>query len=188
MAMLMFALAKKLPLQIKNNYKQDFSDGFTQLQLRGKKVGVVGLGNIGSRFAEICDGIGMKVCYWNRSEKISKYERKELKDLFKDCDVVLVALATNKETSSIVTDELLLSLKGTAILLSVAGTNLFNHNLAVKMIKEHKLFGYGLEIEDAGRFDFEGNIMATSEYAWFTKESQEARIELWVENIKSLYK
>lgn len=81
---------------------------------------------------------------------------------------------------------MLKELKVNSILLSVGGTNLFDHNFVMKMIQEKKLFGYGLEIEDRGVLDFSGNIMVTSEYAWFTKESQLKRIELWVENIKSL--
>ncbi len=185
MVMLMFALAKKLPLQIKANFRQDFDESFTQMQLRDKRVGIIGLGNIGLRFAEICDGIGMHVYYWDRNKKDVKYKYEDLTSLFAKCDVVLVALATNKETTKIVTDDMLRFLKKDAILLSVGGTNLFNHDLVVEMLRANKLFGYGLEIADKGVFNFVGNAMVTSEYAWFTKESQEARIKLWVENIKS---
>lgn len=186
MVMLMFALAKKIPLQIKSNFKQDFNESFSQMQLKDKKVGIVGLGNIGHRFADICDGIGMHVSYWDRNKKDVKYSYKSLTALFSESDVILVALSTNKETIKIVTDDLLRSLKETTILLSVGGTNLFNHDLVVDMMKKNKLFGYGLEIENKGVFDFDGNTMVTSEYAWFTKESQEARIKLWVDIIKSL--
>lgn len=186
MVMLMFACAKKLPLQIKSNFKQDFSEKYSQMQLSGKQVGIVGLGNIGLRFADICDGIGMHVCYWDRIKKDVKYPYKNLNSLFKESDVVLVALATNKETKKIITDDMLRSLKETAILLSVGGTNLFNHNLVIDLMHDEKLFGYGLEVENRGVFDFVGNTMVTSEYAWFTNESQEARIKLWIENIKTL--
>lgn len=186
MAMLMFALAKKLPLQIKSNFKQDFNEKFSQMQLKDKQVGIVGLGNIGLRFANICKGIGMHVSYWNRNKKDVEFLYKDLQSLFKESDVIFVALQTNKETIKIVTDDLIRSLKNTAILLSVGGMNLFNHNLVIDMMRDDKLFGYGLEIENKGVFDFVGNTMVTSEYAWFTKESQEARIKLWVENVKSL--
>jgi len=186
MFMLMFTIAKKLPLQIKNGFKQSFEEKYTQMQLNGKKVGVVGLGNIGNRFANMCNGIGMNVSYWNRTPKDSAYNYKEIKNIFKESDVILVALSTNKETKKIIKDDMLLSMKKDAILLSVAGDNLFNHNLVLKMIQYNNLFGYGLELEDRGVFDFTGNVMATSEYAWFTKESQEMRFKLWLKNIKTL--
>ena len=61
-------------------------------QLQGKKVGIVGLGNIGKKIADICDGIGMSVYYWNRSKKQTNYEYMTLSKLFKTCDVVYLCL------------------------------------------------------------------------------------------------
>ena len=54
---LMFCVAKKLPLQLKNNNAQDFTEKYLQMELSDKKVGVVGLGNIGNRICEICKDI-----------------------------------------------------------------------------------------------------------------------------------
>jgi len=186
MFMLMFAIAKKLPLQIKNNFKQDFEEKYTQIQLTNKNVGIIGLGNIGKRFADMCKGIGMQVSYWNRNIKDCDYSYKDIQAIFKESDVILVALQTNEETKNIIKDDMLLSMKSNAILLSVAGGNLFNHNLVLKMVQNNDLFGYGLEVENKGVFDYVGNVMATSEYGWFTKESQEMRLKMWWENVKSL--
>ena len=93
LVMYMFALAKKIPLQIKNKNKQMFTNEFMQIELSDKKVGIVGLGNIGSRIAEICSGIGMQVYYWNRSEKQCKYNYISLNKLFEDCDVIFICLS-----------------------------------------------------------------------------------------------
>ena len=41
--MYMFSCAKKIPLQLKNDNKQIFDDVFLQMQLKNKKVGIVGL-------------------------------------------------------------------------------------------------------------------------------------------------
>ena len=66
----------------------------------------VGIGNIGSKIADICDGIGMKICYWNRTIKQSDYEYYSLKKLFKTCDVIFLCLQINEETKKIITDDL----------------------------------------------------------------------------------
>ena len=58
LVMYMFALAKKIPLQIKNENAQEFTDAFMQMEVSNKKIGIVGLGNIGTRIAEICSCIG----------------------------------------------------------------------------------------------------------------------------------
>jgi len=182
MVMLMFALAKKIPLQMKNGFKQTFTTDMTQMELGGKTVGIVGMGNIGTRFAELCAGLGMNVSYYNRTPRDTKFTAKPIAQIFKS-DVVFVALATNDETKKIVTDKLLKSMSPNAILLSVGGNQLFNHALALEMCARGELFGYGLEIANPQPQKYAGNVMVTSEYAWFTHESQTARIEILTRNI-----
>ncbi len=183
LVMYMFACAKKIPLQIKNNNKQDFTDEFLQMQLKDKKVGIVGLGNIGTKIADICDGIGMKVYYWNRKIKQSNYEYISLKKLFKLCDVIYLCLQINDDTSKIITDDLLLSLKENSIFISCTGKKLFNYSIIEKKISAGKLFGYAIEEPDISLSTYKGNVMVTSEYGWFTKDAAILRVEKWYQNI-----
>ena len=183
LVMYMFACAKKLPLQIKNNNKQEFEDEFLQMQLQGKKVGIVGLGNIGKKIADICDGIGMNVCYWSRNKKQTNYEYAPLSKIFSTCDVVYLCLQINDETKKIISDELLLSLKENAIFISCTGKQLFNYKLVEEKISKGKLFGYAIEEPDISLDKYEGNVMVTSEYGWFTKDAAMLRIDKWYNNI-----
>ena len=183
LVMYMFNCAKKIPLQIKNNNKQEFIPMYEQIQLKDKKVGIVGFGNIGSRIANICNGIGMNVYYWNRKEKECNYTYISLEELFSTCDVIYLCLSINDETKNLITDELLNRLKTNCIFISCTGKSLFNYSLIEKMIKNDKLFGYALEEPNKELNSYDGNVMVTSEYAWFTKEANEARINLWTEII-----
>lgn len=183
LVMYMFCLARKIPLQIKNNNSQVFTSNYEQMELRGKKVGIVGLGNIGGRIANICSGIGMNVCYWNRTKKDANYTYLSLEELFSTCDVVFVCLAINDETQIIITDELLNKLKKNSIFISCTGKSLFNNSIIEERVKNNELFGYALEEPNKPLNDYEGNVMVTSEYAWFTKEASEARMNLWTEII-----
>ena len=183
---MMMCLAKKLPLQLKNNCKQDFSDKYLQIELTGKTVGVVGLGNIGNRICEITSGMGMQVLYWNRSIKNSQYEYCELKNLFEKADVIFITLANNTNTRNIITDELLKSMKKSAILISGTGLVLHNDKLVREMLKRGDLYGFGAEIPNGTYKDYDGNAMITSEYAWFTKEAIERRRIIIIENLLSL--
>ena len=183
LVMYMFACAKKIPLQIKNNNKQDFEDEFLQMQLQGKKVGIVGLGNIGKKIADICDGIGMKVYYWNRNIKQTNYEYMSLDNIFKTCDVVYLCLQINDETKKLITDDLLLSLKDNAIFISCTGKQLFNYEIIEDKMSKSKLFGYAIEEPDITLDKYKGNVMVTSEYGWFTKDAAILRIEKWYKNI-----
>ena len=183
LVMYMFNCAKKIPLQIKNNNKQEFIPVYEQIQLKDKKVGIVGFGNIGSRIANMCNGIGMNVCYWDRKEKECNYTFISLEELFSSCDVIYLCLSINDETKNLITDELLNRLKTNCIFISCTGKSLFNYNLIEEKIKGDELFGYALEEPNKELISYEGNVMVTSEYAWFTKEANEARINLWTEII-----
>lgn len=176
---LMMCLAKKLPLQLKNNSKQDFSENFLQMELTGKTVGVVGLGNIGNRICEITKGMGMITTYWNRTPKKSKYQFVEIDDLFKNSDVIFITLANNTQTKNIITYKMLKSMKKTAILISGTGIELHNDKVVRDMLKNNKLYGFGAELPNKSYKDYEGNAMITSEYAWFTKEATEKRLEIF---------
>ena len=183
---LMMCLAKKLPLQLMNESKQDFSDKFLQMELTGKTVGVVGLGNIGNRICEITKGMGMLPTYWNRTPKKSKYQFLELDDLFRNSDVIFITLANNSQTRKIITDKMLKSMKKTAILVSGTGVELHNDKVVRDMLKNNKLFGFGAELPNGSYKDYEGNVMITSEYAWFTKEATEKRLEILLKNLLSI--
>ena len=183
LVMYMFACAKKIPMQIKNNNKQDFSNDFMQIQLIGKKVGIVGLGNIGKKIADICDGIGMDVCYWNRTKKQTNYEYTSLSNLFKTCDVIYICLQVNDETKNLITDDLLNNLKHNAIFISCTGKRLFNYKIIEKKMANNELFGYALEEPDTLLDKYKGNVMVTSEYGWFTEDAVKLRINKWYENI-----
>ena len=185
LVMYMFSCAKKLPLQIKNENRQVFDDVFLQMQLKNKKVGIVGLGNIGSKIADICDGIGMKVCYWNKKIKQSDYEYISLKTLFKTCDVIYLCLQINDETKKIITDDLLKSMKKNTIFISCTGKQLFNYKIIENKINNQELFGYAIEEPDITIDTYKGNVMVTSEYGWFTKEASKQRIQKWYISIVS---
>jgi len=130
----------------------------------------------------------MDVCYWNRKKKDNKFIYLDLKEIFKLSDVIFLCLSINDETKKIVTDELLNTFKKCAIFISCTGKNLFNHELVLEKVKSGELFGYALEEPNVPIDKYAGNIMVTSEYAWFTKESNKKRIDLWIDNVCKFFK
>ena len=182
----MMCLAKKLPLQLKNNLKQDFVNDLLQIELTGKTVGVVGFGNIGKRVCEITKGMGMNPIYYNRSPKQSEFKSVSLEELFKVSDVIIVTLANNSETRKLITDEMLLSMKNTAIFISGTGTALHSDKVIREMLEANKLFGFGAEIAGKSHNDYPGNVMLTGEYAWFTYEAFKRREEIVYQNLLTI--
>lgn len=179
--MMAINVARKLPLIIKDDWKQDFSK-HQGTELKGKTVGIVGLGTIGTRIAEICNGLGMEVVYWSRSSKDERFSFAELKDLMKKADFIFPTLAQNGKTTGLITDEMLKSMRRSAIFVSIVH-KIYNHDLILQLVKENKLYGYAFETEKERMTDFEGNVWAGPELAWCTNESFRRNAEQWTEAI-----
>lgn len=180
---LLMCLAKKLPIQIKTNYKMEYNHEMLNTEIRNKTVGIIGLGTIGTRVAELCGDLGMKVIYWSKNPKENKYKRVEIDDVFKQADFIIPTFATNEETRKIITDERIEMMKGNSLInIIINPIEIYNHNLLLKKAENNEI-GYAFEIyDDKTLNDYKGNIMATAPYSFYTKESIDRLVELWCNN------
>ncbi|HMS49909.1 MAG TPA: NAD(P)-dependent oxidoreductase [Candidatus Saccharibacteria bacterium] len=182
---MLFNLARQTPRLIKDGFPLDFDKDFMKyrgIELKGKKVGIIGLGHIGSAIAERCEGLGMNVTYWSKSPKKTIHKHVELTELFRDSDVIFPTMALNDETKKIITDDLLESMKKSAILVSIVH-EMFSQELVLDMVKRNKLFGFGFEAEPKTFGNYEGNVWAAPAYGWVTDGSMKNSMVAWIENI-----
>lgn len=180
---LLMCLAKKLPIQIKTNYKMEYNHEMLNTEIRNKTVGIIGLGNIGKRIAELCENLGMNVIYWSRSYKENTYKRVEIDDIFKSADYIIPTFATNEETRKIITDERIEMMKGNSLInIIINPIEICNHNLLLKKAENNEI-SYAFEIYDNKTLQqYKGNVMATAPYSFYTKESIDRLVELWCNN------
>ena len=181
---LMMCLAKKLPIQIKSNYKMEYNHEMLNTEIRNKTVGIIGLGTIGTRIAELCDNLGMNVIYWSKSKKENKYKRVEIDNIFKEADYIIPTFATNEETRNLITDERINMMNGNSLInIIINPEEIYNHKLMIQRA-ENKEIGYAFEIynDKKNLNDYKGNIMATAPYAFYTKESIDRLVKLWCDN------
>lgn len=180
---LMMCLAKKLPIQIKTNYKMEYNHEMLNIEIRDKTVGIIGLGTIGTRIAELCSNLGMKVMYWSKNVKENNYERAEIDEIFQKADYIIPTFATNEETRILITDERIQMMNGNNLInIIINPVEIYNHNLLLEKA-EKKEIGYAFEIYDNKTLnDFKGNVMATAPYSFYTKESIDRLVELWCNN------
>lgn len=180
---LIMCLAKKLPIQIKTNYKMEYNHEMLNTEIRGKTVGIIGLGTIGTRIAELCSNLGMKVIYWSKSKKENTYERVEVDEIFKKADFIIPTFATNEATRKLITDKRIEMMNGNNLInIIINPVEIYNHNLLLKKAEKNEI-GYAFEIyDDKTLNDFKGNVMATAPYSFYTKESIDRLVELWCNN------
>lgn len=187
---LMMCLAKKFPIQLKKDYKMEYSIPMLTTEISNKTVGIIGLGTIGSKVAEMCNSLGMNVIYWNRTEKNNNYKKVDLDTIFTTADYIIPTFATNNETKKIITDGLINKMNGNALINVINNPEeVCNHQLLVRLAEEEKI-SYAFEIYDDGKkvYDYKGNIMATAPYAFYTKEAIERLVEIWCQNAISVIK
>lgn len=183
--MIMFNLARQTPRIIKDGFPLDFDKDFMKyrgVQLVGKTAGIIGLGNIGAAIAERCKGLGMNVVYWSRSSANDAYQKLSLEELLSTSDVIFPTTAKNDETTSLVSDEMLRSIKKSAMVVDIVHC-MFNHDLLLDKVKNGSLYGYGFEGEPKDFNTFEGNVWAAPAYAWATYESMYNCVVKLVDNI-----
>lgn len=186
---LMFCLAKKLPLQMQNHFNLEYSPKMVTNEIKGKTMGIIGLGTIGSKIAEIGENLGMHVIYWNRKPKDCHYEYKSLESIFKESDFIFPTFATNEETSKLITDDLINSMDNSNFINVINNpSEIYNHKLMVEKAEQGKI-GYAFEFydnESVDKREYKGNVMVTPSYAWYTKEALARLLDIWCDNMKNL--
>jgi lactate dehydrogenase-like 2-hydroxyacid dehydrogenase len=183
--LMMSNLARQTPRLIKDDFPLDYDKDFLEyrgLQLKGKTAGIIGLGNIGSAIAKICQGYGMNVIYWSRSSVNVDYRKASVDELMSSSDVVIPALTKNEETLKLITIDHIKSMKESAILVDIAH-GLFDEELVLNRVREDKLFGFGFEGKPGKFNSYAGNVWAAPPYAWTTYESMYNSELKLVENI-----
>jgi len=176
-------VARRLPIYIKNNWKIDWS--VKPMLLKGKTLGIIGMGRIGKAMAAAGKGIGMNVIYWSRKSRHEGYEHSELAELFQKADVLMPALVENDETKNIITKNLINTMKPSAVIVGIGRVKaLLPEEHILAMVTQNKLGGYALEGEGTKPLsEYMGNVWALPPMAWISQESLTNLIAMWVDNM-----
>jgi phosphoglycerate dehydrogenase-like enzyme len=113
-------------------------------ELNGKKMAIIGLGQIGLQLAKTFSFFGVKVDGFNRSVVDSiyiqqRYPLSELKDRLSDYDIVVVSLALNQDTISMINRDLLFKLNAKAIFVNIGRSELLDEVALIDLCKDKKI-------------------------------------------------
>jgi len=129
------------------------SDIFTHLdkpfwEIQGKIWGIIGLGTIGRRVAEVAESFGAKVIYSSTSgvKREEKYPEYPLEELLKVSDIVSIHAPLNEKTKNLITYEKIKLMKPTAILLNLGRGGIVNEKDLAKALDESLIAGAGLDV------------------------------------------
>ena len=119
---------------------------FKSDELNGKTLGILGLGNIGLKVANIAAAFGMKVIYWSPSNKEVPYLLVDKETLFRSADIISLHLPLNEETKDIIDEEVFNKMNQGTILINTARGALVNRDALLSALDTGKLASYGADV------------------------------------------
>ena len=151
-------------------------------EIKGKTIGIIGFGNVGRRFAQMCEALGLKVLVFSKSFKVlkdqyPKYSFCDLNEILKQADIISFHCKPNIDGSSIITSKELSLMKKTAFIINTARGNLVSEVDLCEAIKTNKIGGAAIDVfetEPATNnilFGLE-NVLLTPHIAASTSEAQ----------------
>lgn len=153
-------------------------------ELAGKTWGIIGMGAIGRKVAQIASVFGCKVIYYSTTGKNhnQEYDSVSLDELLEQSDIVSIHAPLNPVTENLMNMENFKKMKPSAILVNVARGPIVNEADLVKALKEGVIAAAGLDVISAEPMK-EGNplleiqdsskLIVTPHIAWATGEARQ---------------
>ncbi|KAJ3679817.1 hypothetical protein LUZ60_016095 [Juncus effusus] len=161
----------------------------------GKRVGIVGLGNIGSHVAKRLEAFGCSISYFSRSLKPNypsyKYFSNVL-ELAKYCDMLVLTCALTAETRHIINRDVMSALGKDGVIINVGRGALIDEPELVRCLKEGVIGGAGLDVfvnepeVPTELFQME-NVILSDHRAVTTPESFQGVLDLVIENLDAFF-
>ena len=164
------------------------------VELDGKKMGIVGYGNIGKATARIALAFGMEVLAYTSKEQKDLpqgVKKATLDELFAESDVISLHCPLTPDTKELVNANRLKAMKPNAILVNTGRGPLINEQDLADALNEGRIAGAGLDVLSvepsvAGNPLLSAkNCFITPHIAWATKEARTRLMDIAINNLRS---
>lgn len=164
------------------------------IELRGKKIGIIGLGHTGYNTARIAIGFGMEVyAYTSKSpfQLPPEIKKMELDEIFSTCDIVSLHCPLTDATCELVNAGRLKLMKPNAILINTGRGPLINEQDLADALNNGTIFAAGLDVltQEPPRADnpllSAKNCYITPHIAWASTAARERLMQIMLENVKA---
>ncbi|WP_323588532.1 D-2-hydroxyacid dehydrogenase [Aliarcobacter butzleri] len=163
-------------------------------ELDKKRVGIIGLGEIGRNFAKKAKAFDCEVVYYSTSGKNSNSEYKSisLEELLKTSDIISIHAPLNENTKNLLTYENMKNMKDGAILLNLGRGGIINENDLAKLIDEKEIY-CGIDvvskepIEESNpllKVKNKDRLLLTPHIGWASIEARTRLVNMVAKNIE----
>lgn len=149
---LILGLLRNMKQEIDNMF-QGYWQTSVGFELKGKLLGLIGLGKIGSQVAKIGKAFGMEVCAW--SENLNLKHASDLgvlpmskEDLFKNSDIISIHVVLGDRYKNLITKKEFEMMKKSSFIINTSRGYIINENDLIDALKNERIAGAGLDVYD----------------------------------------
>ena len=164
------------------------------IELAGKKIGLVGLGNTGMRTARIAISFGMEVHAFTSKSHFQlppEIKKMELDELFAECDIISLHCPLTEQTREMVNARRLSLMKPTAILINTGRGPLINEQDLADALNSGRIYAAGVDVlsQEPPRADnpllTARNCYITPHIAWASTAARQRLMQIALNNLKA---
>ncbi len=162
-------------------------------EISGMTWGVIGLGNIGTKVANIAKAMGCRVLAYKRTP-VDEYECVDIDTLCEQSDIITIHTPLNDETYHLINKERLLKMKKSVILINVARGAVVDESAVSEAVLNGDIGGLGIDVYSVEPLQNDSpyqkildknNVMFTPHMAWGAIDARQRCIDEIAKNIES---
>ncbi len=171
----------------KGNYDESI---YSASEIKGKTFGVLGLGRIGRRVAELANAFGAKVKYNSKTDKkVTFAEYISIEKLFTNSDIISINCSLNEETELMLDKAVLKKIKTGTIIINTSPMELFNFNDLLNTLKSKDIIfiwdhSDEMSEENLSKLKKLENCITYPPVGYISKEASKSKKEIFVQNIE----
>lgn len=165
------------------------------IEVYGKQIGIIGMGTIGSRVAEVAEAFGMKVVYYSTSGTghCTRYPCIPLDELMCTSDVISIHAPYNERTAGLIGEKELRMMKPIAIIVNMGRGGIIEEAALAKVIDENVIGGAALDVFVNEPIPFDNPILHTRHpekfhftphIGWASVEARDRLVAAIADNIR----
>ena len=167
-------------------------------ELRGKRLGIIGLGNIGGNVAKVGEAFGMNVSYFSTSgtSHSKDYPSVDLDTLMSSSDIISIHAPYNERTAGLVGAEQLRKMKSTAYIVNMGRGGIIDEAALAEAIAGGWIAGAGVDVFTAEPLPADNpllnvrnrdRLILTPHIGWASIEARERLVAMIADNIAAGY-
>ena len=190
---LILGLVRNMKQEIDNMF-QGYWQTTVGFELKGKILGIIGLGKIGSQVARIGKAFGMQVVAWSENLNLSEADKLGVlpmskEELFRQSDIISLHVVLGERYKNLITENELKMMKKTCFLINTSRGPIINEKDLIQALEDDVIAGAGLDVYDKEplpqdhKLRFLPNALLTPHLGYVTEENYSIFYEQMIENL-----